>query len=473
MKALVAVEISERWLKVVVAKPSAKPPELLNCLVRPLSGLTDEQTTQTLAVAFRDLKVRPRPLIVCLPRNLVTVRNLHLPSQDPREIGQMIDLNIVRMVPYQKEEVLSSYQVLDVDEAGYSRVLLAIVHQEIVRRQVNLLRVAGLSADRILLGSYALRDWVVSRHKQVLKSQGLHLLLDVDAGFTDLVLFSRDHLYFSRTIAIEPNQLTEEAGRSRLRTETEQALEIFQNEEMNARPATVFLSGAVGSGEAIKRTLEEALRIPTVVVQSPLASLGKDRVLITQDIPSEVSLTAVMELGIEEGPKRLAFLLPELQIRQALKERTRDFVLLGSLGVYLLTIVGGILTIRPYHQQAYLQTLQARNQMLRQELGDLTATAHRVELIKDYLNVRELPLRYLTELQRIVPDEITVDFLSVDEQHKGIIRGKAVQLSDVFRFVTSLENSKYVDHVEPKSTRKKRLREQDVTEFELALQVHL
>ena len=82
-------------------------------------------------------------------------------------------------------------------------------------------------------------------------------------------------------------------------------------------------------------------------------------------------------------------------------------------------------------------------------------------------------MRYLAELQRLVPEEITIDFLSVDEQQRGVIRGQAIRLSDVFKFITTLEHSTSVDGVEAKYTRRKKARDKDVTEFELTLRAHL
>ena len=116
MRPTVVVEISERWLKLIAGRPAAR--QAVHGAAKPIQGLSDEQITQALGSMLQELKLKVRQVTMCLPRNLVTVRNLHLPSQKPAEIAQMIDLNIVRMVPYRKEEVVSSYRLLGVDDIG-------------------------------------------------------------------------------------------------------------------------------------------------------------------------------------------------------------------------------------------------------------------------------------------------------------------------------------------------------------------
>jgi len=461
MRTPVAVEMGERWLK-VVAKPSLRQPQRLVCLVKPIAGLSDEQMTQTLASALKEVRVKPRPLVLCLPRNFVTVRNLHVPSQSLDEIAQMVDLNIVRLVPYRKDQVLSSYQLLGTDEFGYSRVLLAIVQRELIERHLRLVQSTGCSVDRILLSSHGACEWTLSRHRSDLNARDLYLLLDGDAGFSDLVIFSRERLLFSRSLAIEPHHLRDAAGVSKLLTETRQALEIFQTEEVNLRPTKMFLAGSAAHVEELARTIEQALELPVVSVAGP-----------ARDTPADLSLSATAAFAAEEGHERLSFILPEVQIRQALKEKTRELLLLGSMGLYVFTVVSGIFLTRMHHQQAYLKALQHRNQAIKQEIGDLVAQSASLELVKRYLNARKLPLVYFGELQRLVPGEIALSQLSIDEQHAGMIRGQALQVSDVFNFITTLEQSDHVDEVTADYTRKKRLKDQEITEFQLKLRVRL
>lgn len=470
MRPPVAVEISERWLKVVVAKPATRPPRLLSCVVKPIAGFSDGQITQTVKQVFRELKLKARPVTVSFPRHLVTLRNLHLPSQDAREIAQMIDLNVTRMVPYRKEEVVSSYRLLGVDDIGYTKVMLAIVHRDLVKRQAGILESAGLSIERILLSSHGVWQWAVAHHKSEMTAQELFLLVDADATFLDCIIGSREQALFSRSIALQVDQLTHEEGVSKLIGEVSQSLEVFQSEETNKRPSKAFLSGAAGSLERLEQVIGRDLKLPVVRVSPPSILPSRGKGARPAEPPPALSLTAVTELATDQGEQLVSFVLPEMQIKQSLRQKTRELVLLGSLSAYLVTALIGIGMSRVYHHQAYLKQLLTRNAAIMQEIGELITQSKRLELVKDRLRLRELPLRYLAELQQLIPQEVAFEFVSVDERRRGVIRGQALQLSHVFAFISTLEQSPSIEHVETKYTRRKRARDRDTTEFELALQ---
>ena len=156
-----------------------------------------------------------------------------------------------------------------------------------------------------------------------------------------------------------------------------------------------------------------------------------------------------------------------------LEIRMRDLIILGSLIIYFLSIVSAVILVQTYHEQAYINKLKARSTAISQEIGNLTTQAKQTELVKSYMRMRHLPLMSVTELQRLVPPEIMLDFISVDAQAKGVVRGEAAELSDVFKFVTTLENSPHLEKAQTKYTRRKKVKDKELTEFEIDLQVKL
>ena len=84
--------------------------------------------------------------------------------------------------------------------------------------------------------------------------------------------------------------------------------------------------------------------------------------------------------------------------------------------------------------------------------------------------MRRLPLLFISELQKVIPDEISVDYLSLDEANKVTLRGQATQLSNVFKFVSTLEQSKYFKDVGTKYTRTKKVKDKEINNFEIEFQ---
>jgi Tfp pilus assembly protein PilN len=73
----------------------------------------------------------------------------------------------------------------------------------------------------------------------------------------------------------------------------------------------------------------------------------------------------------------------------------------------------------------------------------------------------------------MTPENISISSITIDEQDKVSIRGQAMQLSDVFKFISALEQVNYFKSVETKSTRKKKVKDKDLTDFELTFQLTL
>src|SRR3989338_10760134 len=127
MRNNIGVEINEEYLKIAIAKSQPPHPKITDCIIEPISSLSDEQITKKITDILRTNRIKVKYSVLSLGRNLVTVRNLHLPSHDKKEIAQMIDLNVARIVPYRKDDIVFGYKSLGSDEMGYAKIILAIV----------------------------------------------------------------------------------------------------------------------------------------------------------------------------------------------------------------------------------------------------------------------------------------------------------------------------------------------------------
>ena len=200
----VAVEIGKQYLKVVSVQSQGIQSKLSDCIIEPIPSFTDEQIAQKISSIFTREKIRVKFVTVCLSRDSVTIKNLHLPSRNQQEINQMLDLHIARVVPYKKDEIVYAYQSLGVDEMGYSRTILAIAHKDIIKRQENILEKASLFIDKVTLSSYGIWQWAVRSFGSEIKEDELYILLDFDSTFTDFIVFSQKNLLaFSKPLLIK------------------------------------------------------------------------------------------------------------------------------------------------------------------------------------------------------------------------------------------------------------------------------
>ena len=460
-KYITVLEITEQWLKLVIAKSSLKGPEIENLIIKPLASFTPDVLRQELNNTLKDLKITPYPLIICFPRNQVTVRNLHLPSRDPIEIEGMVNLNLPRQVPYPKEEIISGYEILGIDETGYTKVMLAITHRETLSRIFNILDAAGLFPEKVELSSQGIFSWFMFMQKSggFSNPAGLNILLDIDYNFTDFLVVSKENLLFSRTIPHGSDQIYADAElrRNKFIYELKQSLLNFQSEETGKKPSKIFISGAIGGITDLDKLISEQLGLAVEILEN------------TKFLPKnkKVSISALLGLALESHKKRINFILPEIQIRKTLKERVRQLILLGSLLIYIIIVICFIFLGRMYNRQASLRLLNEQIQILGQDVNKLDEMSKKIKIIKERINTQGTTINYLYYIHKLTAPEIWFETISLEESGKIVLRGQAAQMSDVFKFITKLEESGYFKNIETKYTTKKRVADKDITEFEI------
>lgn len=450
-----AIEITNQWLKLVTAKSSLRGAALVNTFVKSAVNLKPEQVGEEISQAIKKFKIIPSPLVICYPRNLVTMRNIHLPSSEPKEINGMIDLHMGRQVPYPREEIVGGYHIIGTDEAGYSRVILAIAHREAMNQIFTSLSKANLYPEKIELSSYGAFSWFLFNQKAHLAAGSLYILLDIDSNFTDFMIADRDNLHFSRSIAYGADQLSVDPGRTKFAAELKQSLAIFQSEEMNKKPAKIFASGAVVNIRNLQELLEKELGV-SVEAHKPVPG-----------IPLQVSISAVSGLAIDPSRKKINFVLPEVQIRKTLKERSKDLIMLGGILMYLLLVSSGIFLSRVYNKSSYLKLLERRYKEIGAEVGGLEAMSRKTKIIRDRLNARATALNCLYQIHRFVPPNIVLKMVTLESNDKVALRGQAREMADVFKFVDLLKDTVYFKDVQIKYSTKKRIEDADINEFEI------
>jgi Tfp pilus assembly protein PilN len=82
-----------------------------------------------------------------------------------------------------------------------------------------------------------------------------------------------------------------------------------------------------------------------------------------------------------------------------------------------------------------------------------------------------VPLLIVYNLNRIIPKEASINFISIDRDNSITLRGQSLDLSDVFKFISEIEQITFFTDIQTKYTRKKRWKNREITEFELTLKV--
>jgi hypothetical protein len=463
MRNVLAVEIGQQNLKIAASfSPLRSSLKNLYFASKPISSLGDEAISKLLIEVLNKWKFKPSRIVLSLPRNLVAVRNLSLPSKDKEEISKMVDLHAVKVVPYKKEEMVTAYSVLEENEAGYSQVLLSAVHRNTLNRHLKIITDAGLLADRVFLSSCGIREYMLVMRKNTIEKEAAYIAVDVDAEYCDFTAFSRTKLLFTRSIVIGATQLEEAEERARFVKEIKQTIIIFKSELENKKPQKIFITGATNLLKPYEEEISHQLELPLEIIAADEEIANSSKIEVTRNI----SLTAINQL-LSDAAERISFFVAELQVSRIFKERVTNLIIAGSLAVYILFIVSCIFLSNVYNKQVYLHNIESQAKIIEQDVLGLAREAELVEIAKKVIERKKVPLIFFIELHKLTPKEIAVKSVELDENNKVLIRGESLNLSDVYAFSDKLKNSQYFGEINNKSARKKKAKKGELTDFEI------
>lgn len=437
---VVAIEVGTEWLKVVRAAP-AKGGLTVTALY--LQKLGDSViASDVLASALKKQKLSGARVIACLPRQMVNVRMLELPSTDPSEIADMVDLQSGKQTPYSREEIVSDYRIIGSGRQGYTRVMLAIVQRSVLRERFFVLEEAGLEASRMCISTEGVFNWYRSTFEA---DDGTALVVDVDSYFTDVLVVSGGAVVFTRSILQGADQLgaDKSEAREKFAREVGHSLEICRGEVPGLKPERLVVSGAGVKIDGLADHLGEQLGLAAEVRDSLAVVKAKPEATVPEDPASApVSLTAL--LGIALDPASLSFnLIPDsVRMRRNLVARARELTVLAALVMAVLVSASMVATLRFFFKKNHLDELRTELAKERPRAARVERMSQIVRLARRRQDTRFAAIRLLSEVQRRVPEDLYFDRMDLDVAGEQLsLSGTGGDQRDIRVLVNNLKQS--------------------------------
>jgi hypothetical protein len=456
MKTKVVIELSDCWLKVSVGR---------KVVVDPLTDIEPAAISASLSSILKENKCgKDLDVYVVLNRNKITVRRVDLPSQDPKEIEQMLGLYLIRQIPYHKEEVCWAYQNLGFDGVSNSHLILAIALKNVFKNIVSSFVPINILPESILMSSQGLVHYVADVCKDKAVLQDTYVILDIDANYSDLVLVHNHKLGSSVVISQGAGQLKSSQEKERFAVELKQALVALNNEIPNAKSERLFLTGA---SEAQLAFIEAILAKDFNLEVQYLSSKEYDSCTFAG--LNGISLSAVIGFSAQVAKNDIKFIVPELQVKKELKSKVQQLMILGVSLVYILISLGGIALVRLTQQQFYASSLKARVESMGKNAKELEDITMKLKVAKQYVDRKASALSFLYELSQLCPDNITITNYNWEWQKSFSFRGYAQQIPDILAFTNTLNNSEFFKGAQNRYTRRRKMKDKDVVDFEIVV----
>lgn len=469
-KAVVAVEWGGEWLKIAQVAAHGRERQLVRLEARRINS--PDELPKILRELLRDGMEHTDPLMISLPRNLVTVRNLKLPTTDPIELKEMISLQAARQTPYSKEEVITNFQQIRTGKEGFTDVILVIANREISQERLKVLEDAHLKVAEIRLSSQGVLNWQQMKQGSSAKGKdGPVAVIDIDSNFTDFVVVSKGQLIFTKVMPIGAGKLLEgqEKWEERFAQEMKAALDLYEHEGVGGAITQVVITGIeiepVGPEQFLREKFDLMMERTSLFDKVPGAQLTQ---AYTEMKNRSTSFTAVV--GLAWNPERAGLdLIPwEVRLKEGLAKRGRDLMIMGGLLLSILMVFSGLMSERLYFKRQYLEQLKQEVLRTNEQAREVERLRKEIKVVKEIRAIRNSTIELLSRLQQLLPREIYLTAITFKEGEQLTLTGVSEEMSDVFRFAAVLEKQPGFEPVKIKQVTKRVTEgESERTDFEI------
>ena len=423
--------------------------------------------------ALTGFETKKSGIICVLPGDIATTKHLEVPSVERDEIESIIALQASRHTPFNKDEIITSYVKIGSPRPNFTSVLLVVVKRDAVKEKLMIMRSVGLDTTAVLFAPEGVARFY-AKAVNVKKGEKF-ALVDVALQHTNFIVVGDGAPVMSRNIpggiegvAMDPAALTQ------IVQEVKASLDVLE-QETASRPVKVLLTTDHMAIAGLDKMLVDALAIPVEVMPYGAVAKGSKglKEQLTKEFGDESALD-VIATGFSAAKCGADLVPQEMRDQRSVAEKGRETMKAGVAVLLLLFFIGGGLLSRVYFKDLFLkQNLVAKYSDQKKEVTLLENVINKTRVLRDYLQARQLPLEAIRELYRIIPEEMYLSNISMDDLGNVTIQGVSESMSRVFSLVSALEESPLFENVKTKSTTARKERGKDVAAFEIVLKLSL
>lgn len=464
----IAVDMCSNFLKIVYFKAAAKRKEVYSIYAENITGLSDEDISKKISEYFVKDKIRTRDVIDIISPHLVITKNIEVPSTNPREISDIINLQAGRHTPYSREEIIVDYVEIGTFKHNYTKILMIILTKNVVKRHMDILNNAGLKLDRVLFSP----EGIAISTANLLRTKNDDFpvgIVNVDEGSSDFIVIFKNKVLFVRAIPIGTKHIIADRERyqTRFADELKKSLEAYHTEDIQKTPNLLLLSGAIKELKELEGVLNNILHIPvSLVTYFKNVNISK-RALDSISEFSQLTFLNIIAPSIVVDLSKVDLIPEEVKLRKAFEERGRELIKTGIFCLTIFILVCLILMGKIYFKSIYLQQLNQKYIELNNEAKKLEKNFVKVRIMRNYLTNRGYSLEVLNELYKIAPLDMRFNDIRYFNRERFTIMGTAESMATVFSFVDSLKKSRYFEDVKTRYTTKRKEDGRDVADFEI------
>ncbi len=465
--------LTPETLKIIHLKIFSSEYKLINVIKRDVRQVTEEELPKVLRSAFEEFDLKKPQIIGVVPSQLITTKNIEIPSIDPQEIKSIIDLQAGRHTPYSREEILVGYIPIGVFQKNYTKVLLIIVNRNHIKKQLDLFERVGIKINQFLFAP----EGIARFYAKILniKEEDIPVgIINISNQITDFIIEYNKTVATYRSIPLGMSHLIKEGAptREKLVAELLSSLESYQNDDINRLPETYLLTSDDAKIKELQPILQEKLKANIKI--TPFLDHLKANQDVLLKLVSEYNDDSFLETisnGLLVDQIQVDLMPEEVKMQRAIEEKGRQLIKSGIYIFVFLILSCCLFFFKLYFRSLMLDQLTEEYKKKHKAIVILDRVAQKTRIIKDYLNSRMVGLDVMSSIYQMIPDEMYLENVMLDDNGTITLQGIADSTSIVFNFVTALQESTFFKAVETKSTTTKKDRGKDVTAFEISFKL--
>ncbi len=398
-----------------------------------------------LSAARQQIDPRDYRIVTAVSAEDVWFHVLSLPTLEPKELAQMLELQMDTLTPLPLEEVVYGFESL-ATTAEATRILVAIARKAAVNERVAVLEAAGLPPE--LVGVDTLAIFRGCQQAGLLANDArLSAFVQLTPTAGHVVVYSAGQPLTIRVVMLGVESVTTPTNRELLVAELHRTLITAQVEHARELGTMTF-----GTWEENLRGAVEELRDTWQ---------GQAEVLANDRAPSPA---ACLCLGVAtaSGP-RINLLPAEWRVKRRSHRYRRTLINAGIAiaALYVVALIGFLVAMAV--EQSRVRAVKTTVTALRPAYNEARQVHGTLTAMKLQLDTKFSALEVLRETTRLMPDGVTLNGFAFKKDQSITLRGQSSSAINANEFISRLEKSEVFSLVKTVSVRTER----NLTKFEL------
>lgn len=404
-----------------------------------------------------------------LPRHDIATRILTLPTQNPSEAANMVQLSAEEFVPYTIEEMIIDQCILTNRPNGEAQVLAALAHRDVVNGHLGLLQKAGIAPDGVFLSTACLATLLqlCAQNKNLPHARRL-ALVHLGSGGIEVIVAGQGDLLFSRGIATVQDWSTVSSlggapGKSAEEVSgTSFSSLVFDEPTPSATGALQELTAEIrGSLSAFRRESEDGESVEGVYLCSETPTADEMASLISEEIHLPCHMADFARALVTYGAEHLAA-MPLVMLGAALMAQERGeirvnllpaaaaevkhlenaqrmVVRFGLVAAAILVALLGLYFQSVHQRQVYINELESKVAAIEPNARGVASMREQLQILSRQVERNGSALELLATVCEAVPGDAANITAFTYRRTEGInIYGRAKSVDDIHAFTKTL-----------------------------------